>query len=184
MASNAVYYSQKARNGGSIIAPAKTPGNVKRFLGKLDKIVANFMKLCAASETFISDKNGDGRVQVDLTTYIYISFWNDWLQRERGSLCAEAKEVYHSSMAQGILWEPGIIKNVENHIIKIASDVSSFSQVFLDIFKNSLVAQLKPNEVDIIKKFINERRAILSINEFGKLVDPDRKKPIILHYNG
>ena len=109
LAGNYAYHEAKQGSAKPRITKASCPLVVRTVIDKLKAIERETISLVDGGREF-SKVNG----QLNMTPFIRLFAYGDWLQSNRQAIRAEIAIAYQTSISDGYLWPPAITENAQN----------------------------------------------------------------------
>lgn len=165
LAGNQAYYNAK-RSRGPRIVRAGVPANVKQLYRKLTglgKTAQSLTNQTSGGKWILS------RGKYDLTTFVHVFAFSEWLESQRVPMAVEIRTVYEQSMAAGYIWPGDVIADTQKRFEILANSFKEIRGLITEMLSNSTPSEtLRKAIFDAMKK----RQATCHVDEItGKLVD-------------
>lgn len=174
LAGNHAYYAAKRHSKGLKVSAVDCPANVRAFVKRLETIERECLRL---GKALTEMGLGDGKANV--TPFVHLCAYNDWLQSSKESIKAEARQAYESSMTAGYIWPATIISDVHNSVESMAVGFKSVTEDMRRSFEQCLDGARKQSMVPVVRKALQDRQKLCKVDESFKLVDLSKDKLIL-----
>jgi hypothetical protein len=111
---NQAYYKAKAASRGLRMSKASCPPSVRKVVRKLEIICKEANALGAELPSMAGDTN-----RINLTPMLHVLAYYDWLESRREAIKDEIRAAYTWTMAEGYVWPPNIIEDLQKEVDKM-----------------------------------------------------------------